>query len=168
MSTIFMAILIIAFTVILPWILINRHKKAQQKKERAHFHRFSNAGSERHLSFSRQEIIQNKIIGFDGIQQVLMIIEMEHDYDVTCIAIKDLVKCSITKVYHTVGENQDKEKICKEINLVFIFSDDRTPVPVLFYNNDTNSVYLMAEMEAKAKEWQTSISRMIPRPVVMK
>jgi len=169
MSTILMAGLILAVTIILPWILLARHRKIIKKKERENFHRFSTAGTEKQLSFSRQEIIQNKIIGFDGIQQVLMIAELDNNYDIICIAVKELRACSIDKAYAIVGETaMDKEKVLQEINLVFYFHDNRDPVHVLFYNNNNDSIYLMAEMETKVKEWQAAISRLIPKAAVVK
>ena len=169
MSTIFMAILILAVTIILPWILITRHKKNLREQERGNFRRFSTAGTERQLSFSRQEIIQNKIIGFDGIQQVLMIAELDNNYDIICIAVKELTACRIEKIYYTTGETAiDKEKILKEINLMFHFYDNREPVYVVFYNNHNDSIYVMTDMETKAKEWQTAISRLIPKAAAAK
>jgi hypothetical protein len=169
MSTIFMAGLILAVTIILPCIFIARHKRIIKKQQRENFHRFSTAGTEKQLSFSRQEIIQNKIIGFDGIQQVLMIAELDNDYDIICIAVKDLSACSIDKAYTITGETATgKEKILKEINLVFHFHDNRDPVHVLFYNNNNDSIYLMADMETKAKEWQAAISRLIPKPAAVR
>jgi hypothetical protein len=167
MSTILMAIFIIALTIIIPWIFIARHNKSVKKQQSENFRRFSEAGSQRHLSFSRQEIIQNKILGFDGIQQALMIFEMENEYDITCIAVKELAHCSIEKEYYTTGETAaDKEKILKEIKLVFSFLNKREPVNILFYSNNNDSIYLMADMEAKAQEWQSAISRLIPKGVI--
>jgi hypothetical protein len=169
MSTILTAMLILAVTIILPWIFIARHRKNLKKEERGNFHRFSTAGSERQLSFSRQEIVQNKIIGFDGIQQVLMIAELDNNYDIICIAVKELAACSIDKIYYTVSETAiDKEKILKEIRLVFHFNDSREPVAVSFYNNHNDSIYVMADMEIKAKEWQAAISRLIPKAMAVK
>ncbi|MGG9962357.1 hypothetical protein [Ferruginibacter sp. SUN106] len=169
MSTILMAILILAFTIILPWIFIARHRKTLKKKEYENFRRFSSAGSDRDLSFSRQEIIQNKFIGFDGIQQVLMIAELDNDYDITCIPVKELAQCKIDKEYYTHGDTAaDKEKILKEIRLVFHLRNNSEPIDVLFYNNQSDSIYLMADMETKAREWQTVISKMIPKSVAVK
>jgi hypothetical protein len=168
MSTILMAMLILAFTIILPWIFISRHRKNLKNQERANFQRFSTAGTERQLSFSRQEIVQNKIIGFDGLQQVLMIAELDNNYDIICIAVKELAACTIDKAYYTVGETaMDKEKILKDTRLVFHFHDNREPVAVLFYNNHNDSIYVMADMEAKAKEWQTAVSKLIPKAVAV-
>jgi hypothetical protein len=169
MSTLLMALLILAITIILPCIFIARHRKNLKKEARGNFHRFSTAGTERQLSFSRQEIVQNKIIGFDGIQQVLMIAELDNNYDIICIAVKELAACSMDKVFYTVGETAiDKEKVLKEIKLVFHFHDNREPVHVLFYNNHNDSIYLMADMETKAKEWQAAISRLIPKAAAVR
>jgi hypothetical protein len=169
MSTILMAILILAVTIILPWIFISIHRKNLKKQEHENFRRFSTAGTERELSFSRQEIIQNKFIGFDGLKRVLMIAELDDDYDITCIPVNELTQCRVDKEYYTIGDTAaDKEKICKEIRLVFNFNDGRAPSTVLFYNNNNHSIYLMADMEAKAKEWQIAISRLIPKNAVVK
>ncbi|MGF2410915.1 hypothetical protein [Ferruginibacter sp.] len=164
MSTILMALLILAITIILPWIFIVRHKKALKKEEHENFRRFSTAATERDLSFSRQEIIQNKFIGFDGIQRVLMIAELDNDYDILCIPVNELAQCRVDKEYYTLGDTAaDKERLLKEIRLVFHYLDNRAPAAILFYNNNKDSIYLMADMEAKAKEWQTLLSRLIPK-----
>ncbi|GAB2812876.1 hypothetical protein GCM10027043_10680 [Ferruginibacter profundus] len=158
--------LILAFTIILPWIFIARHKKALKKQAHANFRKFSTAGADRNLSFSRQEIIQNKFIGFDGLQQVLMIAELDNDYDITCITVKELAQCKVDKEYYTHGDTAaDKEKIVKEIRLVFHLRNNSDPVTVLFYSNQSDSIYAMAEMDTKAREWQTVISKMIPKAV---
>lgn len=158
MSTILMAVLIIAVTVIIPWIFIARHKKGQQKKAHENFRRLSNAGSERELSFSRQEVIQNKILGFDGQQQKLLIIELENEYNVTCIDVKELSQCRVDKIFHPVTDGAgNKENRLSEIRLSFYFLDNREPVAVPFYTA-IDSIYKMAEMEAKAKEWQLAVS----------
>jgi hypothetical protein len=164
-----MAILIVALTIIIPWIFIVRHNKAIKKSEQDNFRRFSSAGSDRHLSFSRQEVIQNKIIGFDGIKQTLMIFELDNDYDITCIAVKELLQCTVEKEYYTAGDTvADKEKILEAIRLVFRFADTRPPLSILFYSNNNDSIYLMADMELKAKEWQTAISKLIPKTAAVR
>lgn len=164
MSTILMAMLIIAVTVIIPWIFIARHKKAQQKKAYNNFRMLSNAGSERELSFSRQEVIQNKVLGLDGQQQKLLIIELENDYDVTCIDVKNLSQCRVDKIYQPVMDGAGtKENRLSEIRLSFYFADSREPVAVPFYTA-IDSIYRMAEMEAKAKEWQLAVAGLIRRP----
>jgi hypothetical protein len=157
-----MAMLILAITILLPWIFITRHKQALKKQAHENFHRFSTSGSQQNLSFSRQEIVQNKIIGIDGIKQVLMIAELDNDYNIVCIPVKKLAQCRIDKTYQTIGDSSaDKEKILKDIRLAFHFRDNSEPVDVLFYNHDTDSIYLMADLEAKAKEWQLAVSKLI-------
>lgn len=165
MSTILMAVLIIAVTVLLPWIFIARHKTAQKKQAQENFRRLSNAGSERALSFSRQEVIQNKILGFDGQQQKLLIIELENEYDVTCIDVKELSQCRIDKIFQTGTDSSGtKENRLTEIRLIFSFSDNREPVYISFYTA-IDSIYRMAEMEAKATEWQLAVSGLIRKTV---
>jgi hypothetical protein len=167
MSTLLMALFILAVTIIVPWIFIARHKKAVKEKERYNFHRFSTAGTERNLSFTRQEVIQNMILGLDGIQQVLMIAELDNDYDIACIPLKELAACRIDKTYDTTGENTS-EKVLKETRLVFDFNDQRVPLYISFYNNNEDSIYLMADKEAKAREWQMAISKLLPNFVLPK
>ena len=85
MSTVIIsAIFIAAVTIIfVAFSVIN--KRNIKKKEDKLLAQFSHAGSSNGLSFSSQEILRNKIIGLDGIQRKLVMVN-EKEECTSCIA----------------------------------------------------------------------------------
>lgn len=91
----------------------------------------------------------------------MLIIELEHDYDVTCIDVKELSQCRIDKIFQPVTDGAgNKVNRLNEIRLSFYFLNNREPVTVPFYTA-IDSICKQAEMEAKAKEWQLAVSGLI-------
>ena len=83
MSTIIVAASLVSVIIFISLILVSINNKQRQKRVTELLDHFSKLGTENNLSFSSQEILENCIIGLDGIQRKLLILKKidEHEYD---------------------------------------------------------------------------------------
>ena len=165
MSTILIA-LIILFTAIflsLAFIFINRRNEKKRNRSLLTLH--SNAGSEKGLSFSSQELLRNKIIGLDGINKTLLVLEFLNGTNVMCLNMRDVTQCSVEKKYDSILVGNDRkgkmEPHLRSIDIKFFLKDNNAPVSVSFYDSNINSIYEMTELEAKARTWESVLSKML-------
>jgi hypothetical protein len=164
MSTIIIAAILIAITIVVPMIFISINKKNARKQNEENFKLFSLSGSNQGLSFSNHQILKNKIIGLDSLQQKLLVYEFI-DANVICISMKEVSNCTVNKEFESTDMGTDKkakmEKRLKSIDLKFSFKRNTEPTSISFYDSGVNNIFEMAELEAKAKEWETELSKMI-------
>jgi uncharacterized membrane protein len=53
--------------------------------------------------------------------------------------------------------------VCPSITIIYLkftFKNSAQPISVSFYDSNVNSIYEMSELEAKAKTWETVLSKM--------
>ena len=83
MSTIIVAAILISVITGICLILVSINNKHRQKKASELLNHFSKLGTGNNLSFSSQEILENCIIGLDGIQRKLLILKKidKDEYD---------------------------------------------------------------------------------------
>ena len=164
MSTIIIATILIAITIAFPlvFILVNRKKARQQNEENLKLFRI--AGSNNGLSFSHYQVLKNKIIGLDTLNKSLLIFEL-NKANVILIDMKKATSCTIYKEYESIEIGGNKkammEKHLRSIDLKFCLKGNAEPVLVSYYNSNINSIYEMAELETKAKEWHMLLSAML-------
>jgi uncharacterized pyridoxamine 5'-phosphate oxidase family protein len=132
---------------------------------------FRTAGTAHNLSFTGQEILRDKVIGLDGPKRKLLIVEENTDeYDTRIIYLDEIVSCKVKKVYAAINSHEYKknrpEEYLKSIALEFEFRTDQAPVLVVFYKNSVNSIYEIPELEARAKHWATTLSKMLPKSFI--
>lgn len=121
------------------------------------------AATQYNLSFSSQEILKNRIIGVDGISRKLIIAEEQNDinaYDV--IDLEEVKSCKMKRNYTTVNMGDKKtEEHLSAIVLQFHFKNGKEAHSLPFYNDITNHIYEIAELENKAKDWEAMLSKML-------
>ncbi len=167
MATIIVAAILISGIISISLFLVSINNKHRQKKTNVLLNHFSKLGTESNLSFSSQEILENCIIGLDGIQKKLLVLKQIGDdkYDSLLIYLNEVKSCSKKKIYRSVNFGTKKrEKLDNHLDkivLAFEFIDDRHPVHVLFFDSVTNHIFAMAELEQKARNWETILSQII-------
>jgi len=132
---------------------------------------FKVAGTAHNLSFTGQEILRDKVIGLDGPKRKLLIVEENtEEYDTRIIYLDEVVACKVKKVYAAINSHEYKknrpEEYLKSIALEFEFNTGGVPVMVLFYKNSVNSIYEIPELEARARHWATTLSKMLPKSLI--
>jgi hypothetical protein len=79
--------------------------------------------------------------------------------------MKEVNNCTVNKEFDSIDMGTDKkakmEKHLRCIDLKFGFKRNAQPILISFYDSSVNSIYEMGELEAKAKEWETVLSKMI-------
>ena len=165
MSTIIVAAIIISVIISISLKLVSINNKQRKKTSTELLNHFSKLGTGNNLSFSSQEILENCIIGLDGIQRKLLILKKidKDEYDSILLDLNEVKKCSKKNIYTRVNIGTSKkerfENHLDKIVLDFDFIDNRQPVQILFFEPITNHVFAMLELEQKAKKWETILSQ---------
>ena len=165
MSTIIVTAILISVITGICLILVSINNKHRQKTASELLNHFSKLGTENNLSFSSQEILENCIIGLDGIQRKLLILKKidKDEYDSILLDLNEVKKCSKKNIYTRVNIGTSKkerfENHLDKIVLDFDFIDNRQPVQILFFEPITNHIFAMSELEQKAKKWETILSQ---------
>ena len=165
MSTLIVAAILISVITGICLILVSINNKHRQKTASELLNHFSKLGTENKLSFSSQEILENCIIGLDGIQRKLLILKKidKDEYDSILLDLNEVKNCSKRNIYTRVNIGTSKkerfENQLDKIVLDFDFIDNKQPVQILFFEPITNHVFAMSELEQKAKKWETILSQ---------
>jgi hypothetical protein len=128
--------------------------------------RFSRLGSEHNLSFSAQEILKNHVIGLDGINRKLLILNTKKGEATPFVFfdVKQVKNTSVKMHYGTIrgGELNKKplEQYLQTILLHLELEDSDEPVEVLFYDHQQDGLSSVRELEAKARQWETIIAKL--------
>ena len=167
MSTIIIAAILVISTIGFSAIFVSISKKNARKRNKTLLKLLGNAGSEHGLNFSSKEILKNKIIGLDGLNETLLILEFENANNIIRINMREVKNCTVEKKYDSIvigTERKSKiEPQLRSIDLKFVFKNGSEPISVLFYDSSINSIYEMQELEAKAKNWEKMLSGMISK-----
>ena len=115
MSTIIVAAILILVIIFISLFLVSINNKHRQKTTTELLTHFSKLGTENNLSFSSQEILENSIIGLDGIQRKLLILKKidEDKYDSLLLDLNEVKSCSKKKIYRSVNIGTKKRKSLK-------------------------------------------------------
>jgi len=165
MSTLIVAAILISVITGICLVLVSMNNKHRKKTASGLLNHFSKLGTENKLSFSSQEILENCIIGLDGIQRKLLILKKidKDEYDSILLDLNEVKRCSKKNIYSRVNIGTNKkerfENHLDKIVLEFDFIDNRQPVQILFFEPITNHVFAMSELEQKAKKWETILSQ---------
>jgi hypothetical protein len=168
MSHIAIALVIVLSVFIIILILTIMHNKQIQARNNSILSFFKIAGTAHNLSFTGQEILRDKVIGLDGPHRKLLTVEENAgEYDTRVIYLDEVRACKVKKVYAAINSHEYKknrpEEYLKSIALEFEFHTEGAPVLFLFYKNSANSIYEIPELEARAKHWAATLSKMLPK-----
>jgi hypothetical protein len=165
MSTILTGVILIAGTIGFVLLLVFINKRNKKREDKALINAVNEAGVEKGYSFSSQELLKDKIIGLDGVNQRLLIFDSKNTNHVTNIQLADVKECSLKKEYESINYGNDKkadmEQQLRTIAIRFSFKNRSGFFSLSFYDSMLHSVYEMAELEAKAKHWEMLLSKLI-------
>lgn len=129
---------------------------------------FSRLGSKYNLSFSSQEVLRNCIIGLDGVQRKLLVLNginkgvlTEHVIDLNQVA-----NCSVKKQYGHIRVNglrkRRLEQYLENMTLHFKFLPEKPPTEIPFFKQAEDNISELSELENKAEKWKVILSKMLP------
>lgn len=99
MSTIITAAILILGTAGFWSIFVFHNMQKSKKRLRELMIAFNQAGADKGMAFSSQELLTEKIIGLDGLHHQLLIFEFGHLDTIVHINLHDLKNCSFKKEY---------------------------------------------------------------------
>ena len=175
MSDLFIAGILIGIIVSISFLLIYIDKHSKRKRMNHLTNRFSELGSRYQVNFTSQAILKDEILGIDGVQRKLLILnttdknEMPHEL----IDLDELRHCSVKKLYGSINngdlKNKKLEQYLEKIVLCFEFHMKKPAIEVSFYNHLKNHLFEIPELEQKAKDWESFLSKMLhntPRKII--
>lgn len=159
-------ILILLAVVSFLYILIPFLIPTSKRKKENLFRNLSREGAANNLIFCSQEILQNKVIGFDGIHRKIMILEKKDDgYHSSIISLDEVHDCQL--VTHSGSMTNGNLKKWGAANhpaileLQFDFNNHTQPASIIFSNGIINSKKEFAFLKAKAEYWCIMFSKML-------
>ena len=165
MSPVFIIFSLLAVVAIIVRSLTIFNKSAKKKTAEL-FLRLSKEGIANNLTFFSQEILQNKVIGIDGIRRKIMILEKnKNTYNCSLISLDEVEHCELIKNCGSLNTNNLKkfeiEKNLHAIELQFEFKNHAQPASIIFYDSLINSKKELILLKAKAEYWSVMLSKML-------
>lgn len=159
-------ILILLTVVSLFYISIPFFAPTSKKKMENLLRKLSREGAANHLTFSSQEILQNKVLGIDGIHRKIMILEKKEDaYYSSIISLDEVHDCQVVNNSDLINRNNLKksrsESSPANLELRFDLNNHTQPVSIIFSNGITNSKKEFTFLKAKAEYWCVMFSKML-------
>ena len=168
MSTLLVALLVILCISVVLFMLVFLHNRSNRLKTVKLLRRFSELGTEYNLSFTGKEIMQNRIIGVDGLKSKLLFLEHSAaDPVYYVIDLTEAKRCYVSKLYGSsyTGNSPERraERYLHTIALEFDFMNGSHTIALPFYDHVTDAIQHAADMEAKAKNWESVLLKMLPK-----
>jgi hypothetical protein len=164
MSTIIVAALLVASVVLVCYVLVRIHNKQKREAMNQLLDHFRQTGAKHALSFSSQEVLNDRVLGLDGVnRKVLVVTREENAFDSFIIDVNEIKNCTVKKVYGTIkaGDLKDHrlEQYLEKIVLHFEMTG-KPSVEVPFFSHANNHLYETQELEQKARHWETFLAKM--------
>ena len=136
------------------------------------FRRLSHEGTANDLTFCSQEILQNKVIGIDGIHRKIMILEkINKSYNCSIISLDEVQDCELVKNSGSLNTDNlkkfERERNLNAIALQFKFKNRVQPASIIFYDSLINSKRELVLLKAKAEYWSQMLSKLLVRQVTV-
>jgi len=166
MSHLFIAALIVLTVIGILLILVTMHNNQLKSSRNSMLSFFRDIASVHNLSFTGQEVLRALVMGLDGPNKKLVIVEEKNQsYDPQVIDLDEVYACRIKKVYTAIHSNDYKrnrpEDYLKSIALELDLKSRKAPVVVFFYRNEHNSIHEIRELETRVRNWETMLSKMV-------
>jgi len=165
MSAIFITFILFSIAVLIFGSLTFFIKNDKKKRETL-FLRLSQEGTANNLTFCSQEILQNKVIGIDGIRRRIMILErIKNKYNCSVISLDEVQNCEVVTNSGFINAGSLKRyntgKKLDAIELQFKFKNQAQPASIIFCDGLINSKKELALLKAKAEYWSVMLSKML-------
>jgi hypothetical protein len=167
MLTVIVGAVLIAVTLFIGLLIVLLKGKHMRNLSTELLSLFSKMGTEYNISFSSQEILNDCIIGLDGINRKLLVLKTNSSsyYDWFIIDLDEVQNCALQKTYKSIKAGELKKRSMEEylekINLRIDFQDHKSSVEICFYDQTYNKGYKVAELDRKAKNWEIMLSKML-------
>ncbi|HET7119306.1 MAG TPA: hypothetical protein VFI29_22615 [Hanamia sp.] len=159
-------VLILLAVVSLFYVLIPFFTSTSKRRIENLVRKLNLEGAANNLTFCSQEILQNKVIGIDGIHKKIMVLEKKSDgYYSSIISLDEVHDCQlVTKSGSINSSNLKKFSVTNQpstLELQFDFNNHTQPASIIFSNGSINSKKEFAFLKAKAEYWCTMFTKML-------
>jgi len=165
MPTIFTALILVAVIIIVSWVFVAIYKRERRKKIVELLDQFRRIGIAKNLSFSSQEVLENSVIGLDGILRKLLIVRKSEDgrFNFALIDLNKVKNCSVQKFYRSINlGTSKKEEYEKQIDKIVLrielFNGEQSDL--VFFDPLQDTISRMHELEEKAAKWEGILSKL--------
>ena len=141
-----------------------------KKKKEAMVKKLCREGAAQHLIFCSQELLENKVIGVDGIHRKIMVLEKTRkNYHYSTISLDEVHTCRL--VTHSNLMTTDNKTVrvnahpSTTLALQFEFNDHSEPASIIFSNGLITPGRELDFLKAKAEYWCIMFSKMLNKPV---
>jgi hypothetical protein len=124
----------------------------------------SELASTENFNISSQLILNNVVVGVDGIQRKLMLSRETNDFiDCEIIDMDHVKNCSVRKEFDAIGagelQKNDLNPYVRTVTLDLELAHKLVHVP--FYIRGKQGLHDLAVCESKAKDWQQMLNKML-------
>lgn len=149
------------FYALIPFVAPSSKKRIESL-----LRKLSRAGADNHLTFCSQEILQNKVIGVDGIHRKIMILEkVKGGYQSSIISLDEVHDCQLVTNSGSITRGSLKkiveENAAVSLALQFEFNNHTQPASIIFTNSINSSKKEFEFLKAKAQYWSAMFSKML-------
>jgi hypothetical protein len=149
---------------------LNYFTTIDKKKKESLFLKLSKEGSANNLVFCSQEILQNKVIGIDGIHRKIMILEKARNkFTCSVISLDEVQNCELITSFRSLNAYRHGDRRTGEspniISLRFDFKNTGDSASIIFYDASVISRRELELLKAKAEYWNVMFSKMLSRRV---
>ncbi len=147
-------------------------RNANWKKEKI-FRQLNKEGAANNLNFCSQEILQDKVMGFDGIHRKIMILERKNGaYNSSIISLDEVHQCRLVTpegAFDPVDCKNFSSKLRNgALELRFQFNNPQKSASISFTNGLNNSKRELALLAAKAEYWCVMFSKMLNAQITVR
>lgn len=169
MSTIIVAIILIALIVVFFILFADNERKKTNRSINLLLIQFSQAAIRHNLFVSKQEIINDSIIGLDAVNRKLLVVYKKEDnsYDEVIINLEEVKQITVESVSAIMDAGHSKNirdnQLLEKIVLRFLFNSGKAAYDFPFYTY-RDSIYQLPELQQKAKQWEATFKPLL-KPV---
>ena len=142
-----------------------------KKKKEDMVKKLCREGAAQHLIFCSQEMLQNKVMGIDGIHRKIMIVEKtKNTYHCSTISLDDVYNCRLVTQsdFMTIDHNKNVRVNAHPVTTLsfqFEFNNNPQPASIIFSNGLITPGRELDFLKAKAEYWCIMFSKMLNKPI---
>ena len=162
MSTIIVAIILIVVIAVFCMLLVANARR----RVNLLLIRFSQVAIKHNLFVSKQEIINDSIIGLDGKNRKLLVVyQKEADsYGEVIINLEEVKQITVESITAIMDAGHSKnartDQFLEKIVLRFLFNSGKAAYDFPFFTYK-DSIYQLQELQQKAKQWEASFKPLL-------
>jgi hypothetical protein len=131
-----------------------------------HLRKLKELASRFKLLVFKKDVLGNMLIGLDLIKKRLVFLNQNNKKtNCTVVSLKNIKSCTLKKEYDSIESGGLKNKKLHEyLQSVFLelrFENNAKVMVLSFFEKQKDKLLNISELEAKAKEWQETISNLI-------